>query len=155
MTIFRQIIPRFVSWRKSIITIIMKAWKNCNQKKSHKGFSHYHTHALTRFVQSTAKMKRVLRVVAVVCCLCLCSVVRSGSSEGIGNVRDTDTEISLLESQMTATSPSQLLMVPLTLIQRAGSKGAGTIISLYLSSCSYAISRMFAQMISFTLRCKM
>lgn len=87
----------------------------------------------------------MLRVVAVVCCLWLCSVVWSGSSEGIGNVRDTDAEISLLESQMTATSPSQLLMVPLTLIQRAGSKGAGTIISLYLSS-SYAISRMIAQM---------
>lgn len=56
---------------------------------------------------------------------------------GSGNVRDTDDEISLLESQLVVTSPSQLLMVPLTLIQAAASKGAGWY-SLSLSSCLLA-----------------
>ncbi|KAH0924557.1 hypothetical protein HID58_016813 [Brassica napus] len=63
-----------------------------------------------------------LRFAAVVCCLWLCSVVcvaQSGSSS-------TDDAIWSLESKLMATSnASQLLMVPLTLIQGAASKGAG------------------------------
>ncbi|KAF2602251.1 hypothetical protein F2Q70_00024283 [Brassica cretica] len=62
-----------------------------------------------------------LRFAAVICCLWLCSVVcvvQSGSSS-------TDDAIWLLESKLMATSnASQLLMVPLTLIQGAASKGA-------------------------------
>ncbi|KAG2290685.1 hypothetical protein Bca52824_050289 [Brassica carinata] len=67
-------------------------------------------------------MTSVLRLASAICCLWLCSVVcvvQSGS-------RDTDDAIWLLESKMMATSnsSSQLLMVPLTLIQGAASKGA-------------------------------
>lgn len=68
-------------------------------------------------------MKSVLQTAAAISWLCM--VVGVIGSDGIGNVRDTDDEISLLESQLVVTSPSQLLMVPLTLIQAAASKGAG------------------------------
>lgn len=49
------------------------------------------------------------------------SVVGSGSSEG-----DTEIAISILEKKLMAAE-EQVTMVPLTLIQRAASKGAGTL----------------------------
>ncbi|KAG7566536.1 Pectinacetylesterase/NOTUM [Arabidopsis suecica] len=68
-------------------------------------------------------MRSVLVWIAVVVCL-LCSVaavVQSGSSDGFGNSRDTETEISFLEYKLMAPS---VPMVPLTLIEGADSKGA-------------------------------
>lgn len=82
-------------------------------------------------------MKSVLLIAAALWWFLLCSVVRSGSSDGIGKMRDTDDEISLLESQLMVTSSSQLLMVPLTLIQEAGPKGAGTLSVSLLSHMQF------------------
>ncbi|KAG7566542.1 Pectinacetylesterase/NOTUM [Arabidopsis suecica] len=68
-------------------------------------------------------MRSLLLWIAVVVCL-LCSVaavVQSGSSDGFGNSRDTETEISFLEYKLMAPS---VPMIPLTLIQGADSKGA-------------------------------
>lgn len=81
------------------------------------------------------EMRSLLLWNAVVVCL-LCSVaavVRSGSSDGFGKPRDTETTISLLENKLMASS---VPMVPLTLIQGADSKGAGThTLSPSLSLC--------------------
>ena len=61
----------------------------------------------------------------IVCSLCsAAAVVRSGSSVG-----DTEIAISLLEKKLMAP---EVAMVPLTLIQGAGSKGAGNTLSLSL-----------------------
>ncbi|XP_002877693.2 pectin acetylesterase 6 isoform X2 [Arabidopsis lyrata subsp. lyrata] len=63
-------------------------------------------------------MRSVLVWIAVVVCL-LCSVaavVQSGSSDGFGKPRDTETEYKLMAHSVP--------MVPLTLIQGADSKGA-------------------------------
>ncbi|XP_006402417.2 pectin acetylesterase 6 [Eutrema salsugineum] len=71
-------------------------------------------------------MRSVLLLIAVaVCSQCsVAAVVRSGSSDGFGERRDTETAISLLENELMASSPSELTMVPLTLIQGADAKGA-------------------------------
>jgi len=70
-------------------------------------------------------MRSLLLWIAVVVCL-LCSVaavVQSGSSDGFGKPRDTETAISFLEYKLMAPS---VPMIPLTLIHGADSKGAGT-----------------------------
>ncbi|CAH2063140.1 unnamed protein product [Thlaspi arvense] len=74
-------------------------------------------------------MRSLLLWIAVaVCSLCsVAAVVRSGSSDGFREPRDTETAISLQENELTATSASELNMVPLTLIKGADSKGAGTL----------------------------
>lgn len=76
-----------------------------------------------------------LWIAVVVCSLCsVAAVVWSGSGDGFEKPRDTETAISLLENEMMASSSaSQVPMVPLTLIQGADSKGAGTFLSLSLS----------------------
>lgn len=71
---------------------------------------------------STKEMRNVLLIVFSVCSVA--SVVRSGSSDGFTKLRDTETAISLLEKKLMAP---EVAMVPLTLIQGAGSKGAGTL----------------------------
>ena len=71
---------------------------------------------------STKEMRNVLLIVLSVCSVA--SVVRSGSSDGFTKLRDTETAISLLEKKLMAP---EVAMVPLTLIQGAGSKGAGTL----------------------------
>ncbi|VVB03560.1 unnamed protein product [Arabis nemorensis] len=73
--------------------------------------------------------QNVFRIPATVyyCLWLFFSGVRSGSIDGIGKVSDTYDAISLLENQLTTANqppPSQLLMVPLTLIQKAASNGA-------------------------------
>ncbi|KAG7635313.1 Pectinacetylesterase/NOTUM [Arabidopsis suecica] len=68
-------------------------------------------------------MRSLLLWIAVVVCL-LCSVaavVQSGSSDGFGKPRDTETAISFLEYKLMAPS---VPMIPLTLIHGADSKGA-------------------------------
>ncbi|KAL9833202.1 Pectin acetylesterase 6 [Arabidopsis thaliana] len=68
-------------------------------------------------------MRSLLLWIAVVVCL-LCSVaavVQSGSSDGFGKPRDTETVISFLEYKLMAPS---VPMIPLTLIHGADSKGA-------------------------------
>ncbi|CAN7012892.1 unnamed protein product, partial [Brassica oleracea var. botrytis] len=68
---------------------------------------------------STKEMRSVFLIVLSICSVA--SVVRSGSSDGFTKLRDTETAISLLEKKLMAP---EVAMVPLTLIQGAGSKGA-------------------------------
>ncbi|CAH2074589.1 unnamed protein product [Thlaspi arvense] len=80
-------------------------------------------------------MRSILLWIAVAVCSLgsAAAVIRSGSSDGFGKRRDTETAISYLENESIA---SKATMVPLTLIQGADSKGAvcldGTLLGYHL-----------------------